>query len=138
MVNDENVKIRRLSDLNRLRSAPRLNAAQAQVLKAELELEMKRAKWFTIGIMASSIHTSIYSLRQLEATYGWSPMILVDQPEQDGPVYLKANQRTGEVRIRIEYGLGEGILISGHVDSDAETSVNIWGPLPLNMFNLKV
>jgi hypothetical protein len=60
-------------------------------------------------------------------------MNVVENTTDDGPVFLKANQKGGSVRIRIEHGLGEGILISGHGDDDSTPSTT-WGPLPLNFF----
>ena len=51
----------------------------------------------------------------------------------DGGVFLKANQKTGNVFIRSERGLGEGILITCQYDEDAKES-NTFGPLPLDFF----
>ena len=51
----------------------------------------------------------------------------------DGSVFLKANQKTGNVFIRSENGLGEGILITCQYDQDSEES-NTIGPLPLTFF----
>ena len=53
--------------------------------------------------------------------------------DQNGPVFLKANQQMGTVRVRIEHGLGEGILITGHHNDEGQIS-STWGPLPLNFF----
>ena len=60
-------------------------------------------------------------------------MNLIETPEDTGPVFLKANQNGGSIRIRIEHGLGEGILISGHGDDAIQPSTT-WGPLPLTLF----
>ena len=51
----------------------------------------------------------------------------------DGGVFLKANQKTGNVFVRSENGLGEGILITCQYDTDAKES-NTFGPLPLDFF----
>ena len=60
-------------------------------------------------------------------------MTVVASTEEEGPVFLKANQQGGLIRIRIEHGLGEGILISGH-GNDENTPSTTWGPLPLDFF----
>ena len=73
------------------------------------------------------------ALRALERSQDWETMNVVENTTDDGPVFLKANQKGGSVRIRIEHGLGEGILISGHGDDDSTPSTT-WGPLPLNFF----
>ena len=51
----------------------------------------------------------------------------------DGSVFLKGNQKTGNVYVRSENSLGEGILITCQYDNDAEES-NTFGPLPLDFF----
>ena len=74
-----------------------------------------------------------YSLRALETSQGWPPMELVQEAESDGPVFLKANQKEGTVRIRLETGLGEGVLVSGH-SADPSRFTPTWGPFPLTFF----
>ena len=51
----------------------------------------------------------------------------------NGNVFLKGNQKTGNVFIRSESGLGEGILLTCQYDDYARESTTI-GPLPLNIF----
>jgi len=48
-------------------------------------------------------------------------------------VFLKANQKTSNVFIRSENGLGEGILITCQYEEGAKES-NTFGPLPLDFF----
>ncbi len=48
-------------------------------------------------------------------------------------VFLKGNQKTGNVFIRSEIVLGEGILITCQYDEDVKGS-NTYGPLPLDFF----
>ena len=84
--------------------------------------------------MAPSMEKAITALRSLEQSQQWEPLQLVDSPKEPGPVFLKANQKGGSIRIRIEHGLGEGILISGHGDDDTTPSPT-WGPLPLDFFS---
>ena len=48
-------------------------------------------------------------------------------------VFFKANQKTGNVFIRSENGLGEGILLTCQYNEDPHES-NTFGPLPLDFF----
>ena len=128
-----NTTIQSLSDLARLRGAPTLSQEASQTLRQELQHAMARASWFTVGVMAPSADDALKALRSLEASQGWPALEVVDATEETGPVFLKANQKGGSIRIRIEHGLGEGILISGHGDDEAQPSTT-WGPLPLNFF----
>ena len=122
-----------LNDLARLRSAPELSEAAQRALRKELANAMADASWFTIGVMAPSANAALTSLRRLERHQGWEAMNLVETSGDTGPVFLKANQNGGSIRIRIEHGLGEGILISGHGDDESQPSTT-WGPLPLTLF----
>ena len=128
---DSNIKS--LADLNRLRTAPELGLAQRQALRQELDQAMQGADWFTVGVMAGSEQQAITSLRALEDSQGWEALDLVQQADADGPVFLKANQKEGTVRVRIETGLGEGVLITGHSSDPAQFSPT-WGPFPLDFF----
>ena len=122
-----------LADLARLRGAPELLPQTRDQLRQELQQAMADASWFTIGVMAPSMDQALSALRSLEKSQQWEPMELVDCPEQSGPVFLKANQKSATIRIRIEHGLGEGMLISGHSD-DGTTPSTTWGPVPLDFF----
>ena len=122
-----------LRQLCRLRSAPMLSPDEQQVISEELSAQMRLMDWFTVGVMATSADRALKELRALERSLRWEPMDLVDSTQASGPVYLKANQKTGSIRIRIEHGLGEGILISGHSDQDRPSET--WGPLPLGFFD---
>ena len=122
-----------LSDLARLRGAPELSEDASARLRSELREAMASASWFTVGVMAPSATKALSALRALERSQGWDAMELMSSCDEDGPVFLKANQQGGSIRIRIEHGLGEGILISGHGDDD-NTPSTTWGPLPLDFF----
>ncbi len=122
-----------LSDLARLRDAPELSEDASARLRSELREAMANASWFTVGVMAPSAKQALAALRALETCQGWDPMAVVDGTDEDGPVFLKANQQGGSVRIRTEHGLGQGILISGHGEDESQPSTT-WGPLPLNFF----
>ena len=125
--------VQNLADLARLRGAPELLPQTKDQLRQELNLAMANASWFTIGVMAPSMDQALAALRSLEQSQQWEPLEIVDRPKEPGPVFLKANQKGGTIRIRIEHGLGEGILISGHGD-DETTPSTTWGPLPLDFF----
>ena len=122
-----------LSDLARLRGAPELTPDTSDRLRSELHMAMAQASWFTVGVMAPSTAKALEALRALERSQDWETMNVVENTADEGPVFLKANQKGGSVRIRIEHGLGEGILISGHGDDDSIPSTT-WGPLPLDFF----
>lgn len=122
-----------LKDLTQLRSAPELSERAAAALRSELSEAMASANWFTIGVMAPSADAALKALRALETSQTWEPLALIETSEQPGPVFLKANQKGGSIRIRIEHGLGQGILITGHSDDDPQAS-STWGPLPLDFF----
>ncbi|AII43872.1 hypothetical protein KR100_10935 [Synechococcus sp. KORDI-100] len=126
-----------LADLVHWREAPTLEDDLADRLRRELATAMAEAEWFTIGVMAPSSGAALEALRRLETQQGWNPMQVVQTTEEAGPVFLKANQINGSIRIRIEHGLGQGILISGHrheTPDDQAGMVNTWGPLPLDFF----
>ena len=74
-----------------------------------------------------------YIIRGGEKKFNYSEMKCITMPMSQGPIFLKANQKTGEIHARIEYGLGEGILISCHNDDNSVTSRTI-GPFPLDFF----
>ena len=126
--------VQNLADLARLREAPELLPQIRNELRGELDQAMASANWFTIGVMAPSMEQALAALRSLEQSQEWEPLEIVDSPKEPGPVFLKANQKGGTIRIRIEHGLGEGILISGHGDDDTTPSTT-WGPLPLDFFS---
>ena len=125
--------IRTLADFGSLRTAPELQPEQRVALAQELVEVMKAFDWFTVGIMAPSADAALTALRSLEQALHWEPMRLDNQQGEPGPVFLKANQSTGLIRIRVEHGLGEGVLISGH-SHDPNQAGTTWGPLPLDFF----
>ena len=122
-----------LKQLTHLRTAPHLSANERQELTIKLCVEMRASDWFTIGVMADTKALALRSYRALELSQGWKILPLVASTEDIGPVYLKANQKTGSLRIRTEHGLGSGILISGHGNDESQPST-MWGPFPLDFF----
>ena len=128
------MEIKKLVDLNSLRTAPLLSNSRTKKLIEELETNILNADWITIGIMAPCDTKAIESLRSISKKYSSIKFGNLDSLHADGSVFLKGNQKTGNVFIRSENGLGEGILITCQYDEDAEES-NTFGPLPLDFFH---
>ena len=128
------LEINQLRDLNSLRSAPQLNKLQIKKLLEELEENIFNADWITIGIMALSDLEAIAALKSISKRYSSIKFRDQENLSANGSVFLKGNQKTGNVFVRSENGLGEGILITCQYDKDAEES-NTFGPLPLDFFS---
>ena len=126
--------IKRLEDLDQLRSAPILNEQQTKALLNQVENIVYNADWITIGVMSSSLEKGINAVRKIERKFKYNEMKCITIPSSTGPIFLKANQKTGEIHARIEYGLGEGILISCHNNDTSLISRTI-GPFPLDFFS---
>ena len=128
------MEINKLVDLNSLRSAPLLSNRQVKKILEELETNINNADWITIGIMAPSDTKAIEVLQSISNKYSSIKFGNLDSLHADGNVFLKGNQKTGNVFVRSENGLGEGILITCQYEEDAEES-NTFGPLPLDFFH---
>ena len=128
------MKIINLVDLNSLRSAPRLSKGQKKRLLEELESNILNADWITIGIMANSDFEAIESLKTLSKKYDSIIFRNLGSLHASGSVFLKGNQKTGNVFIRSENGLGEGILLTCQYDEVSKES-STFGPLPLDFFS---
>ena len=127
------MEIDKLVDLNSLRTAPQLGNYQEKKLLEELESIIFNADWITIGIMAPSDKAAIEALKSITKKYSTIKFRNLDSLCADGSVFLKGNQKTGNVFVRTENGLGEGILITCQYDEDSQES-NTYGPLPLDFF----
>ena len=127
------MEINKLVDLNNFRTAPQLSNRQEKKLLKELEANIFNADWITIGIMAPCDTKAIEALKSISRKYTSIKFRDLDSLNADGSVFLKGNQKTGNVFVRSENGLGEGILITCQFDEDAEES-NTFGPLPLDFF----
>ena len=126
--------INKLVDLKSLRSAPKLNNYQTKKLFEELEENILDSDWITVGIMASHDYEAIEALKSISRKYTSIKFRDLDSLNADGNVFLKGNQKTGNVYIRSENGLGEGILLTCQYENDSEESFT-YGPLPLGFFN---
>ena len=130
----KDIDIIRLADLDRLRSAPQINKAQSKILLKEVGQVLEKTDWITIGVMSPSFQKGLNAIRSIEEKYEYNKMKCITLPTSIGPIFLKANQKTGEIHARVEYGLGEGILISCHHYDNSLISRTI-GPFPLSFFN---
>ena len=128
------MEINKLVDLNTFRVAPKLNNSQIKKLFGELESNMSKADWMTIGIMAPSDIKAVEALQSISKKYSSIKFGNLDSLSANGSVFLKANQKTSNVFIRSENGIGEGILITCQYDENASES-NTFGPLPLDFFS---
>ena len=128
------MEINKLVDLNNLRTAPKLSNKQEKKLLEELEANIFNADWITIGIMAPRDNKAIEALQSISKRYSTIKFGNIGSLHADGGVFLKANQKTSNVYVRSENGLGEGILITCQYDEGAKES-NTFGPLPLDFFS---
>ena len=124
----------KIGDLNHLRTAPNLNEVDSKMILKELKIKMKSADWFTVGIMAPSFKNGVNIIRAMEERFRWQKMKISAEILTEGPIFLKANQKSGEIHVRIEYGLGEGIIISCH-NNETSVMADTLGPFPLDFFN---
>ena len=125
--------IKHLIDLNSLRSAPHLSKSQREIFSEELETNILNADWITVGIMASYDCQAIEALQSISKKYSSIKFSKFDNLSAKGRVFLKANQKTGNVLIRSENGLGEGILVTCQCEDDSLGS-STYGPFPLSFF----
>ena len=133
-MSSKEIHICKLEDLDKLRSAPKLNKNQSRKLLDELRNIIDKSDWITIGIMSPSLEKGIQAIRRIEKIFEYKEMKCISLPSSEGPIFLKANQKTGEIHARIEFGLGEGILISCQND-DSSLITKTVGPLPLDFFD---
>ena len=127
------MQINELIDLNCYKTAPVLDLNQSQNLSRELDTKIKNSDWLTIGIMAKSDIDAKNALRSIINKYSFRCFKDFDDLKAIGNVFLKGNQRTGEVYIRSEHGLGEGILLTCQHDDSSLDSIT-YGPFPLSFF----
>ena len=127
------MQINELVDLNKFKTAPILDLNQSQKLLKELDLKIMNSDWLTIGVMAKSDIEAKIALRTITQNYPSIYFKDFEELQARGNIFLKANQKTGEVYIRSEYGLGEGILLTCQYDDTSQNSTT-YGPFPLSFF----
>tara|TARA_B100000212_G_scaffold317788_1_gene273723 strand:- start:206 stop:604 length:399 start_codon:yes stop_codon:yes gene_type:complete len=130
------MQIKKLIDLNNYKTAPILDLDQIQKLSNELDSEIANSDWITIGVMAKSDHDAKNALRMFIQKYSFINFNDFEKLKAVGNVFMKGNQKTGEVYIRSEYGLGEGILLTCQYDDLSRNSIT-YGPFPLSFFVTK-
>jgi len=116
------MEINKLVDLNNFRTAPKLSDSQEKKLLEELESNILNTDWITIGIMAPSDIKADIALQSISKKYSSIKFGNLDSLSANGSVFLKANQKTSNVFIRSENGLGEGILVTCQYDDGAYES----------------
>ena len=127
------MEINKLVDLNKLRTAPKLTNIQVEKLLEELEENIFNTDWITIGIMAPSDNSALEALQSISKKYSSIKFGNLNSLHADGSVFLKGNQKTGNVFVRSENGLGEGILLTCQYDNESKKSCT-FGPFPLDFF----
>ena len=127
------MEIDKLIDLNKLKTAPDLDPIQSKRLLKELESKLFHSDWITIGVMAKSDTEAKNALISIIQKYSFVNFRDTENIKAAGNVFLKGNQKTGEVYIRTEYGLGEGILLTCQYDDNSQNS-KTYGPFPLSFF----
>ncbi len=133
-MSEKNSNICKLEDLNKFRSAPKLNKKQSKTFLNQVIHLINKSDWITIGVMSPSYKKGINAVRRIEERFEYEEMQCISLPSSDGPIFLKANQKTGEIYARVEFGLGEGILICCQNHDNSLTSKTI-GPFPLDFFD---
>ena len=127
------MQINKLIDLNKYKTAPILNLSQIQKLAKELDVEIRKSDWITIGVMAKSDKEAKNALRNFVQKYPLMHFNDFEKLKAKGNVFMKGNQKTGEVYIRSDYGLGEGILLTCQYNDLSQNSLT-YGPFPLSFF----
>ena len=128
------MKINDLKDFNYLRTAPFLNKIDSIRILSQIDKKILNSDWITIGIMAHSDKEAKEALKSLIKKYKYTFFKDFNQISASGSVFLKANQKSGEIYIRTENGLGEGILLTCQYD-DLSIHSKTYGPFPLKLFH---
>ena len=127
------MQINKLSDLNKYKTAPLLDLNQSKKLAKELDIKIGKSDWITIGVMAKSDMEAKIALQTIIQKYSFKNFKDFKDLKASGYVFMKGNQKTGEVYMRAEYGLGEGILLTCQYDDPSQNSMT-YGPFPLSFF----
>ena len=127
------MSITNLNELNQLRSAPFLDKSESEDILSQINIKIKDSDWITIGIMATNEQDAKKALNSIIQKYNFKFSKNFNELKASGNVFLKANQKSGEVYIRSENGLGEGILLTCQYN-DLSIHSKTYGPFPLNLF----
>ena len=131
------MQINELIDLNKYKTAPILDLNQIQKLTKELDSEIRNSDWITIGVMAKSDSEAKNAFKMFIQKYSYIHFDDFDKLKAMGNVFMKGNQKTGEVYMRSEYGIGEGILLTCQYNDPLRNS-STYGPFPLSFFMTKI
>ena len=115
------MEIKNLVDLNGLRSAPQLSKRQMKKLFEELETNILDADWITIGIMAPTDVDAVAALTSISNKYSSIKFRDLNSIHAKGNVFLKGNQKTGNVFIRSENGSEKNII--NQYDEDSKSLI---------------
>ena len=126
-------KITNINELNFLRSAPFLDNFESKVILSQINLEIINSDWITVGIMAKNDQEAKSVLNSIIQKYNFKSFKNFNELRASGNIFLKANQKSGDVYIRSENGLGEGILITCQYN-DLSIHSKTYGPFPLDLF----
>ena len=69
-----NINICKLEDLDKLRSAPKLNKKQSKTLFNQLSHLIHKSDWITIGVMSPSLKRGINAVRRIEEKFEYDEM----------------------------------------------------------------
>jgi len=127
------MQINQLADLNKYKTAPELDSYQSRKLSEELDSKIDDSDWLTIGVMANSDVEAKIALSTVLQKYPFIKFKDFKSLQALGHVFMKGNQKTGEVYIRSDYGLGEGILLTCQYNDSSKNSMT-YGPFPLIFF----
>ena len=127
------MQIKQLADLNKYKTAPTLDYYQTQKLLRELDNAIGNSDWLTIGVMAKCDNEAKNALKTFLQKYSFIQLNDFEKLEAIGNVFIKGNQKTGDVYMRSEYGLGEGILLTCQFNDLSKNSLT-YGPFPLCFF----
>ena len=130
------MQINQLKDLNYFKNAPTLDEHQTNKLVEELDEKIVNSDWLTIGVMAKSDLEAKVALKTIVEKYSFLNFKDFEDLKATGSVFLKGNQKTGEVYIRTEYVSGEGILLTCQYN-DLSKESKTYGPFPLCFFAKK-
>ena len=83
----ENIDICNLEDLDKLRSAPKLNKKQSKILLNELRSIINKSDWITIGVMSPSLKKGINAVRMIEKKFQYDEMKCITLPISDGTIF---------------------------------------------------
>ena len=81
------MEIKKLVDLNCLRTAPKLKDSQVKKLLEELDVNIHNADWITIGIMAPSDFHAVTALKTISKKYSAIKFRDLDSLQANGNVF---------------------------------------------------